>query len=469
VFKNVASQKLTVFAFDSTTNLPKSGDAANITAYVDKDDGGVTVLGDTSATEKDATNAKGYYIFDLTQAETNGDKLLFSAKSATANIVVVAVPAVVYTYPNRFSTLVIDAAGLADANAVKVGPSGSGTAQTARDIGASVLVGDKTGFSLSAGGIQAIWDALTSALTTVGSIGKRLVDNLTGDIYARLGAPAGASIAADLAEIEAETDDIAAIKAKTDNLPPSPAAVGSAMTLASGAITAAVVATDAIDADALAADAVAEIQSGLSTLNAAGVRSAVGLASANLDTQLDTLPTATENANAVLDVAASSHNTSGTIGEAINTAALLNTPDDSSGAGSKSNYLENLSLDSILGGPAFTRPSVVYVGLLTDSNTGAQRDAGDVTEVTSAGGYTRVAVTNNPANWPAASAGQKSNANAITFPTATASWGTVQAFGIWDAASSGNLLFWGNLSASQAISTGDTPNFGAGTIRIAES
>jgi hypothetical protein len=36
---------------------------------------------------------------------------------------------------------VVDANGLVDANAVKVGPTGSGTAQTARDIGASVLVG----------------------------------------------------------------------------------------------------------------------------------------------------------------------------------------------------------------------------------------------------------------------------------------------------------------------------------------
>ncbi len=37
-----------------------------------------------------------------------------------------------------------------------------------------------------------------------------------------------------------------------------------------------------------------------STLDAAGVRTAVGLASANLDTQLDALPTATENADALL-------------------------------------------------------------------------------------------------------------------------------------------------------------------------
>ncbi len=37
-------------------------------------------------------------------------------------------------------SMVVDAAGLVDANTVKVGPTGSGTAQTARDIGLSVLL-----------------------------------------------------------------------------------------------------------------------------------------------------------------------------------------------------------------------------------------------------------------------------------------------------------------------------------------
>ena len=152
MFKNVASQKLIVFAFDSTTNLPKTGDAANITAYVSKDYGTVTVLGDTSATEMDATNAKGMYLFDLTQAETNADTLLFSAKSATANIVVIGVPATVFTAPNRFSSAVIDAAGLIDANTVKLGPTGAGTAQTARDVGLAlpaVAAGTANGLLIS--------------------------------------------------------------------------------------------------------------------------------------------------------------------------------------------------------------------------------------------------------------------------------------------------------------------------------
>jgi hypothetical protein len=81
--------------------------------------------------------------------------------------------------------------------------------------GGKVDVNDKTGFSLSAGGVQAIWDALSSALTTVGSIGKRLVDFVTGDSYGRLGAPAGASVSADVAAVKSDT---AAVKTQTDKL-----------------------------------------------------------------------------------------------------------------------------------------------------------------------------------------------------------------------------------------------------------
>lgn len=119
-----------------------------------------------------------------------------------------------------------------------------------------------------------------------------------------------------------------------------------AAVIATDAITAAKIAANAIGASELASDAVTEIQSGLSTLDAAGVRTAVGLASANLDTQLGTLatasalatvdgivdsiledtgttlpaslaalPTAAGNADAVWDEARSGHATAGTFGE----------------------------------------------------------------------------------------------------------------------------------------------------------
>lgn len=55
-------------------------------------------------------------------------------------------------------------------------------------VTAAVTVGtnnDKTGYGLSAAAVQAIWDALTAALTTVGSIGKLLVDNVNATISSR--------------------------------------------------------------------------------------------------------------------------------------------------------------------------------------------------------------------------------------------------------------------------------------------
>lgn len=68
-------------------------------------------------------------------------------------------------------TAVVDAAGLVDANVVKIGPTGSGTAQTARDIGASVLLSSGTGagqLSLSSGVAQADVAKLAGTTQTAG-------------------------------------------------------------------------------------------------------------------------------------------------------------------------------------------------------------------------------------------------------------------------------------------------------------
>lgn len=139
LFKNTASQKVYVFAFDTTNNTAKTGDAANISAYISKDYGAVTQLGDTSATEVDSTNAKGLYVFDITQTETNADVILVSGKSSTANIAVIGAPAVIDTRPPNAGALSIDSNGRVDV--IKI----AGTTQTARDVGASVLLSSGTG------------------------------------------------------------------------------------------------------------------------------------------------------------------------------------------------------------------------------------------------------------------------------------------------------------------------------------
>lgn len=64
------------------------------------------------------------------------------------------------------------------------------------------VVGDKTGYSLSAAGIQAIWDALTSALTTAGSIGKLLVDNINATIGSRASQTTADAIETDTQDIQ---------------------------------------------------------------------------------------------------------------------------------------------------------------------------------------------------------------------------------------------------------------------------
>jgi len=84
--KDVSNQKIAIFDFDSTDNTGKTGDAGNITAQISIDGGAAAATNDTNPTELDATDAPGIYIFDLTQAETNGDMIVISAVSSTPNI-----------------------------------------------------------------------------------------------------------------------------------------------------------------------------------------------------------------------------------------------------------------------------------------------------------------------------------------------------------------------------------------------
>lgn len=106
MLRNTAGQKLHVFAFDVTTGAAKTGDGANITAFVNKDYAGVTVLGDTTATELSSTNAPGWYQFDLTGGETDAIFLHFTAKSSTTNVSVVG--ARIYTDPQNYTAQRID-------------------------------------------------------------------------------------------------------------------------------------------------------------------------------------------------------------------------------------------------------------------------------------------------------------------------------------------------------------------------
>jgi hypothetical protein len=132
-------------------------------------------------------------------------------------------------------------------------------------------------------------------------------------------------------------------------------------------------------------------------------------------------------------------------------------------------YLVNKIEDHVLGGGSYTRPATVYVALFTARGTVAQANAGtNFTEVAT-GAYARVAVTNNATNWPAASAKAKSNDTDVVFPEATADWGTVTCWGLYDASTAGNLLYWGDLTVNRTITTGIVAKFPAGSLDITEA
>ena len=121
-----------------------------------------------------------------------------------------------------------------------------------------------------------------------------------------------------------------------------------------------------------------------------------------------------------------------------------------------SNYLENALINATLRNTSYTSPAAVYVALFTSDPT----DAGSGTEV-SGGSYARQSATfGSPSN------GASTTTADIQFPQATGNWGTVAYFGIYDASSSGNLLYHGALTASKTIETGDVFKIASGSLTV---
>lgn len=127
--------------------------------------------------------------------------------------------------------------------------------------------------------------------------------------------------------------------------------------------------------------------------------------------------------------------------------------------GSFADYWEDEIMDHVFGKGSYTPPTI-YVGLSTADPTD---DASGLAEP-SGNGYARV--TTAAGDWNTSSGGAIDNANPITFPQATGSWGTCTHFALFDAASAGNMLAHGTLSQSQTIEDGNTPSFAAGDFNV---
>lgn len=104
---------------------------------------------------------------------------------------------------------------------------------------------------------------------------------------------------------------------------------------------------------------------------------------------------------------------------------------------------------------SMTKPAALHVALFVGA-----------TEVTG-GAYARVQHGPSDAAWTdqVGGDGRTVNIGVITFAAPSANWGIVTAFKVFDAATAGNELVSGNLTAPKTINTGDpAPSFADGAL-----
>lgn len=121
-----------------------------------------------------------------------------------------------------------------------------------------------------------------------------------------------------------------------------------------------------------------------------------------------------------------------------------------------SNYLENALINATLRNTSYTSPATVYAGLFTSDPT----DAGSGSEV-SGGSYARKAIT-----FGAPSNGVSTNSAACEFDQATGSWGSITHFAIFDSLTTGNMLYYGALTTSKTIASGDVFKFASASVSV---
>lgn len=123
-----------------------------------------------------------------------------------------------------------------------------------------------------------------------------------------------------------------------------------------------------------------------------------------------------------------------------------------------SDHAENLLLNFLMTTGTATRPTNWYLALFT----AAPSDSGGGTEC-SGNGYSRQTVA-----WDAATGtgGTTSNSGNVTFTASGGNFGNVTHIGIFDASTSGNLLWHGAMAASKQVNAGDSIQFATGSIDL---
>jgi hypothetical protein len=125
-----------------------------------------------------------------------------------------------------------------------------------------------------------------------------------------------------------------------------------------------------------------------------------------------------------------------------------------------SDFLENKILDHVLTATSYSAPATRYLALFT-ADTGLETNSPSAEVSTSSTAYVRKAVT-----FAAASGGSSATNATVTFDAATGNWGTITHVAVMDASSSGNVLFYGAVTTSKTIETGDTFQVTSGNLTI---
>lgn len=317
-----AGQARTITAYDGTTKVATvawnwATDPDNTSTY------GVLAAANpslnsslqvaTTASDPWATALPGAYGAG-TAGKIIGDNLNATVSSRSSHSA-----ADVWTSVTRTLTALDEDSTILDLNATTIGTVTSVT------NGVTVSTNnDKTGYALSAAGVDAVWDEVTTGHTTTSSYGKLLTDNINATVSSR-----ASQTSVDTIDDFVDTE-VAAIKAKTDQLTFTTANQVDATTITNSDKTGYALSAAGIDAiwD--------EAQSGHITAGTFG---------RYLDAQVSavTAPSAATVADAVWDEALSGHTTAGTAGKKLSDLPTSGTGDWT--AGEKSLILQSLGID----------------------------------------------------------------------------------------------------------------------------
>lgn len=124
-----------------------------------------------------------------------------------------------------------------------------------------------------------------------------------------------------------------------------------------------------------------------------------------------------------------------------------------------SNFLETSLFNHVFRNTAYTPAATLYLALFTSTATSAELEAGTLTNEVTGGSYARQTVT-----FGAPTNGAGSNSSTVTFPTASAGWGTIRFVAVMDASSTGNVLWYAQLTSDVTINTSNTFQFNSGSV-----